>query len=149
METIKLLLLVEDDDNDVLLTQRKIQRAELPVGQMVVARTLAEALRLLRAEDFDLVLLDLNLGSESRGLDTLRAVRPEYDGVLIVLTSIGDEQTGVDAVRMGAEDYLVKGTLTEERLRSSVAFARVRHDIKHTTTRIGRSLDRLDAMTGG
>lgn len=151
MQTINVLLLVEDDENDIILTERKIQRSQLPLDRLVVARTLAEAKSIIagRPGGIDVVLLDLNLG-DSRGLDTLASLRPVYDGVLIVLTSIEDEMTGIDAIRTGANDYLVKNTLTEERLRSTVAYALVRHYRDAVVRRVADNLKVLaDLPIGG
>lgn len=149
MDNINLLLLVEDDENDILLTERKIQRSNLPVVEIMVARSLEDAKQFIQAgKTIDLILLDLNLG-DSRGLDTLVALRPIYDGVIIVLTSLEDEKTGIAAIRAGAEDYLVKNRVTEERLRSSVAFSMQRHKIKKTVQRVQDNLDLLTQMTDG
>ncbi len=146
MRAINVLLLVEDDANDVLLTQRKIERANLPVGELVVARTLVDAIRTLKSREIDVVLLDLNLGSESHGLETLRAVRPVYDGVVIVMTSIDDEMVGIEAIRIGAEEFLVKGKVTEERLRHAVAFSQVRYDAKKAGQRMDANINKLEKI---
>lgn len=149
MQKINVLLLVEDDDNDIILTERKIQRSQLPVGELVVARSLAEARRVLAERPIDVVLLDLNLG-DSQGLDTLKALRGEgqtrFAGIVIVLTSIDDELTGIDAIRLGADDYLVKGRLTEDRLRTAVAYAAARHAARETARRMADNLDRLTVL---
>jgi response regulator of citrate/malate metabolism len=142
---INILLLVEDDDNDILLTERKIQRAHLPVKEFLVAKTLTQAKAILTSKEVDVVLLDLNLG-ETRGLDTLKVIRPIYGGVLIVLTSIDNEDVGIEAIKLGAEDYLVKGLLTEQSLRQSVSFALVRHAMRTTAKSIHSKLDRLDSL---
>lgn len=147
MNTINLLLLVEDDENDIILTERKIQRSSLPVGEIVVARSLEDAKKVIASgKTIDVVLLDLNLG-DSQGLDTLTNFRPVYDGVIIVLTSIDNEATGIEAIRMGADDYLVKNRVTEDRLRASVAYAMTRHQMKKTSQRVKDNLDLLSEMT--
>ncbi len=146
MDPINKLLLVEDDSNDAVLTERKIKRSKIDVGELVLARSLAEARSLLAAHPIDIVFLDLNLGNESRGLDTLDAVRPAYGGVLIVITSIDDEAVGIEAIKRGADDYLVKGRLTEERLRNAVSFAQIRHAGRRAYSRIDANLGRLAAL---
>lgn len=74
-----------------------------------------DALRLVRYEDPDLLLLDLNL-PDAGGLDVLREVRRDrsaasrYDPDLpvIVLSGRGSDHERVRGLREGANDYLVK-----------------------------------------
>lgn len=146
LDAINLLLLVEDDENDIILTERQIQRSQLPVAEIMIARNLDDAKKAFESgKHIDVCLLDLNLG-ESRGLDTLRVVRPIYHGVLIVLTSMDNEAMGIEAIRLGAEDYLVKHKVTEDRLRSSISYAMTRHDMKKTATRLRDNLELFTNM---
>lgn len=142
---VNVLLLVEDDENDIVLTERKITRSEVTVKKLLLAHSLDECKQMLTHEKVDIVLLDLNLG-DSRGLDTLRAVRPIYDGVIIVLTSIEDEATGIQAIREGADDYVVKNQLTEESFRKSIAYSVGRHRFKHMMGRVKDNLDKLGEL---
>jgi response regulator of citrate/malate metabolism len=147
LETINLLLLVEDDENDIILTERQIQRSKLPVMEILIARTLSQAKNAFRSNrKIDVCLLDLNL-DETKGLDTLRVVRSLYDGVIIVLTSMDNEAIGIEAIRLGAEDYLVKNKLTEERLRGAINYGIVRNDMKKTTVRFQENLEKLATLT--
>ena len=142
MESINLLLVVDGDEEDLGFTKWHIHSADLPVGEVLVAHTLAEGERVLRSQSVDVVLLELAL-PDSTGLDTLKAMRPLSDGLVIVLTGVENEQTGIDAIRLGADDYLVKGRLTDDSLRSSIAFAMARRDVRHTTRRVNAKLDAL------
>ncbi len=67
-----------------------------------------QAVKLVNEEEIDLVLLDLNLGSQS-GLDVLRAMR-EIDPQLlvIIITGYGTVESAVEALKMGAYDYIKK-----------------------------------------
>lgn len=59
-------------------------------------------------EDFDLLLLDLNLPGGD-GLDILRAVRARRSALpVIILTARGDEEDRVKGLKSGADDYMVK-----------------------------------------
>jgi len=72
------------------------------------AEDTASALTLAGEEDVDLVLLDLNLGSES-GLDLLRQLRDLDPGLLvIIITGYGTVESAVEALKMGAYDYIKK-----------------------------------------
>lgn len=97
------ILLVEDDDVDREAVVRNIRRSEMPYSLRTAASE-NEALDALKKEDFDVVLLDYNLGTAT-GLDIL-----PYAGTtpVIFVTGSGTESVAVEAMRRGACDYLIK-----------------------------------------
>jgi len=67
-----------------------------------------EALRLVRASSFDLVLTDLRMPGLS-GLDLLRRLRAEQpETEVVVMTAYGTVESAVEAMKLGAYDYLQK-----------------------------------------
>jgi DNA-binding NtrC family response regulator len=100
-------ILVVDDDRDTCLFMRELLQAE---GREIdMAERPEEALALLEAGSFDLVLSDINLDAELNGLDLLRAFKardPEIEVVLI--SAFGTLETALEAVRAGAFDYVSK-----------------------------------------
>ena len=67
-----------------------------------------EAVRLVTEDEISLVLLDLNLGSQS-GLDVLREIKeidPEL--LVIIITGYGTVESAVEALKIGAYDYIKK-----------------------------------------
>lgn len=144
LEPINVLLLVEDDDNDVIITKRKIARSSVQINHLLITRTFEETKKLLaERNDVDVILLDLNL-PDSSGLDTLDKVRAIYDGTLIVLTSIDDELVGIEAIRKGADEYLVKSQLSEKLLTHSIYHAIVRHTRWENVKKAHQTLEKLD-----
>lgn len=134
------LLLVEDNPGDARYIRELLQEAtelsdrvtELgtdvgrPTGKrergtpLVDHETrLAAGLERLAAEDFDLVLLDLNL-PDSTGLETLSTLRDHVDIPVAVLTGLSDKETGINALRRGAYEYLVKDEINSDLLVRSV-----------------------------
>ena len=63
--------------------------------------------------NYDVLLLDYNLGPEQDGLEWLRIFsrRPDFPPA-IMLTAEGDEYTAVKAIKLGACDYLNKKDVT-------------------------------------
>jgi len=113
------ILLVDDDENDVLLTQMALEQAGVsyPVH---IAKNGREALDYVRASgNFSdrekypapyLVLLDVKLPYVP-GLEVLRQVRerPEFDAVIVImLTSSNDPKDIDEAYRLRANAYVVK-----------------------------------------
>src|SRR5689334_20324971 len=72
-------------------------------------------------KEFDLVLLDYQLGGGEDGLDYLQRFRaqPGFPPV-IMLTAAGNEDLAVNAIKAGAADYIPKQTMTHERLTAAV-----------------------------
>jgi MinD-like ATPase involved in chromosome partitioning or flagellar assembly len=65
---------------------------------------------------------------DSRGLDTFTRLHAAAKGLpVIVLTGLDDEDLALKAVRAGAQDYMVKGSISAKTLARSVRFAVERH----------------------
>jgi DNA-binding response OmpR family regulator len=78
-----------------------------PMGvEVVVASGLEDALRIARANDIGLVLLDLALGSED-GLEILPQLRsePSLSGIPVVAFSAHDSRR-LEALEQGADSFL-------------------------------------------
>jgi serine phosphatase RsbU (regulator of sigma subunit) len=118
-DTIELLL-VEDDDGDALLVRELLAEPSSSV-EVSWVRTLADARP--AATVADCVLLDLDLPDAS-GLDGLRRIRETAARVpVIVLTGHDDESVGEAAVAAGAQDYLIKGQVTDRLLIRTIRYA--------------------------
>lgn len=78
------------------------------------AATGAEAIRLFRAHQPDIVLLDLNL-RDINGTKVIRIIRQDFPQArIIVLTSYGDDESISQSLRNGARGYLLKESLHRE-----------------------------------
>jgi len=72
------------------------------------ARSGAEAIEALRAEAFDVVLLDINLEGRS-GLEVLATIRREFPAKPVLMLSMyPEEQYALVAMRAGASGYVAK-----------------------------------------
>jgi NtrC-family two-component system response regulator AlgB len=90
----------------------------------------------LKEEDFDVVLLDVNLGEEN-GLDLLPSVLRSQDNLpVVMLTAQGSVDTAVEAMRRGAVDFLEKPFTREH-------FHRVLARIQRFA-QMSQSIDRLE-----
>ncbi|MFL6124376.1 PP2C family protein-serine/threonine phosphatase [Actinophytocola sp.] len=100
------VLLIEDDDGDAFLVEELLREAGR-IFDLRRVRTLAEAKAAV--QDAGCVLLDLGL-PDTYQLDGLRWLQNNVPSIaVVVLTGLADEYLGEEAVRLGAQDYLVKG----------------------------------------
>ena len=115
LEKLRRVLLVEDNLGDARLVREMLIDAPSGPFQVQTVETLVAALDALAREDrFDVVLLDLSL-PDSTVLDTLLTVERHAMGVpIVLLTGLDNDSIALDAVRRGAQDYLLKGTLSPE-----------------------------------
>jgi len=104
-------VLVADDREDILKALRALLKSRGIRAE--TARTPADALNRLKADDYDLALLDLNytreITSGEEGLDLLCAVRRlAPDMPVVVMTAWASVELAMTAVRRGANDFVEK-----------------------------------------
>jgi len=99
-------LLAVDDDPGILEVEREVLTAE---GYTVETATSGqEALSMVRATPFDLVLTDLRMPSMD-GLQLLREfTEADPEMPVIILTGHGDIGCAVESIKQGAYDFLTK-----------------------------------------
>ena len=135
-------VLIADDHEIVRHGLRDILDTRL--GQVAVseAKDAGEAINLLIKEDWDLVLLDINMPGRS-GLEVLeqaKRLRPKTP--VLVLTSYPEEQFAVRAFKLGASGYITKLSVSDELI---TAVQRVLAGGKYVTASLA---ERLAASLG-
>lgn len=106
------LLLVEDDPSIVRHLSEFLQEQGFAV-QTVPGQ--AEALAALRANTFDLILLDISL-QNGNGFSACVAIKEQFDLPVIFLTASADEYSVITGLDLGADDYITKPFLPLELL---------------------------------
>lgn len=124
--TIRRILIVEDNPVDALLLRDALHEAAR--FSVTVVQTLAEAVVCVKADGFDLVLLDLNL-PDSTGVRSLVSLHKETKVPIIVVTGV-QEGCLKEVVVRGAEDYWEKERIDYMRVRfiTSIRVAILRHE---------------------
>jgi len=110
------VLAVDDDET----ARRNLVLALAREGcEVVTAASSREALELLEAREFDVLLTDLRLG-QSDGMELLERTRSRWpDTRVVIITGYASIPSAVEAVKKGAFQYLAKPFAIEE-LRSIV-----------------------------
>lgn len=150
MESSLKILLIEDNPGDAFLIKFYLEESILNHAQIVHAENLKNALDLLKNNFFNIVILDLNL-PDSTGIKTLEAVlNVNKEIVTLVLTGLQDEELGIQTVKLGAQDFLVKGQFDgkvfSQAIRYALERANVRKEIMKYTNEIDRIELRLDIV---
>lgn len=103
------VLVVEDNPADVRLLQIALASDERARYEADTVGSAGDALRMLGACEYDVLLVDLTL-SDSTGLESFRQLRDAAPTLpIVILTQSDDDRLAVAAVSAGAQDYLVKG----------------------------------------
>src|SRR5437588_570981 len=119
------ILVVDDSPEDRLIYRRLLAKDPDHRYEIVETDSGAEGLRQARAERPDCVLLDYCL-PDLDGLEFLAALTAEAAELhqaavpVIVLTGQGSETVAVEAMKSGAQDYLVKDSISPHGLRRAV-----------------------------
>jgi len=111
MENTKKILLIEDDPfiSDVYITNLKNGGFKVSL-----ADDGEKALKVVKRERFDLILLDLLL-PKIDGFEVLKCIKKEAslkDTPVIILTNLGEKENIEKGKELGAIDYLVKINFT-------------------------------------
>lgn len=119
------VLIIEADPDSASLIDAYLTSATEADESLVLAHAprLTNACALLARQDFDAVLLDLALPQTS-GLDgilKLKALKPTTP--VILLTGKKDEEVAARGVKLGAQDYFIKGSQDCLLLKRAIRYA--------------------------
>lgn len=107
-DTSKIRVLLVDDHRSILWGLEKLIASANPGMEVVgTATNIADALGLLERAAPDVILLDLDLGSES-GLDAIPKLNAKSAAKILVLTGVRDEAVHDKAVLAGARGVVEK-----------------------------------------
>lgn len=117
------VLLIDDDEDDFLITNRVAKR--IPDSPFVFewCSSFEDAARLIAKRSHDIYLVDYRLG-EHTGFELLMIAEPDKrQEPFILLTGTNDRTIEKQAVELGASDYLVKGSFDADLLSRSLNYA--------------------------
>jgi signal transduction histidine kinase len=135
------VLLVEDSPSDARLIQQILLENDANGFEVDIAGQLDEALARMRAERFDVVLLDLGL-PDCTGIETLvRASAAAPHMPIVVLTGADDEAISLEAIRRGGQDYLIKNQVDGQIVANSIRYAIQRKKIEEELKALNEALE--------
>ena len=117
------ILLVDDDQDDYLITSEYIREIEEGQFEIAWANTYQQALSFMKEHAFDIYFVDYRLGAKT-GVDLLtEAIAAKCEEPIILLTGKGNRAIDREAMKLGAFDYLVKSELNTEKLERTIRYA--------------------------
>ena len=117
------VLLIEDSPSDADLLAISLEDIASASFTIDTVETLADGLQQLSINKYDVVLLDLNL-PDSFGIETCVRIHDHSSSIpIIVLTGLDDEEKALEAVKVGAQDYLVKGNCDGALMTRAIRYA--------------------------
>jgi len=124
------VLLVDDDDEDYLLTKMLLNQAK---GRKVILEwspSYTAGLGKIQSNHFDAVLVDYDLG-EKTGIEYIReAVALGYPAPMILYTGRGSYEVDLEAMQAGASLYLTKGEAGPLMLERAIRYAIERKQVE-------------------
>jgi DNA-binding NtrC family response regulator len=137
------ILIVDDEKN----TREGLATALEGEYEVFKAADADEALRLMQAEQFAVVLTDLRMAGKS-GLKVIEeALKMPYKPVCIMMTAYGNVETAVEAMKRGAYDFLTK-PVNLEKLEILIRRALQERNLTKENTALHQRLDQQYGLQG-
>lgn len=117
------VLIIDDDEDDYLLTSDNLR--DIPGGQFEIewAPSYAAGLSRIKACEHDVYIIDYYLGANT-GLTLIKeALKAQCEEPMILLTGVDDPLVDEQAAELGVFDYLLKGSLSADRLERSIRYS--------------------------
>ncbi|MEO8900848.1 MAG: response regulator [Polyangiaceae bacterium] len=133
------VLIVEDDEEDYLLTARLLRGNARSAFSITWAKTCDAGLAEL-SNPYDACLIDYHLGADTGLFLIEQALDRGFCGPMILLTGRGDHDIDDQAMKVGAADYVVKDEMTGPLLERVIRHAVERHI---TTLALSKSEEQL------
>ena len=115
------IILVEDNSADVRFIKELLK--EDANIEIIDVNLLSKAIELINKKEYDLILLDLNL-PDSRGINTFKEFSSKTKNIpIVILTVVDNKELAIEAIKLGAQDYKIKGSFDFISLRNSINYA--------------------------
>lgn len=135
------VLLVEDNLYEVELVEELLCQKSVNEFSIIQVDSAHAALQQLSSEQFDSVLLDLNL-PDSTGLDTLNLILScKSVPPVVVITYLAEDHMADLALKMGAQDFLIKGEMTSDSLSKALHYGMERHSLQEQLSQLSDYLN--------
>lgn len=123
------ILVIEDNPGDVQLMYEMLDSIDDMKHEVHHVENLAECLKILKEQEFELILLDLGL-PETKEVATFKTIKDYIDEnqvnqntPIVVISGTHKPAVIREVLELGAKDYLIKGEFGPHELQRSIVFA--------------------------
>ncbi|MCB1093991.1 MAG: response regulator [Verrucomicrobiae bacterium] len=139
------ILAIEDSESDLALLRAYLVETPDFQSNLTSCSTLEDAIRLLAAVRFSIILLDLELPDSSQE-EGLRRLRSLTRTPIVVISGHEDEKLAGRIVHLGAQDCFPKRFLNGPLLRRAIRHGIERKYLLDRITRLSTTITRLDKL---
>lgn len=150
--TLMDILLVDDDQVDRKTIIRTLKQSNLNVN-IVEAVTVDHGLELYSKQIFDVILLDYSMPARD-GIEMILSIKNESkrsNTAIVMMSTFEDERIALECIKAGAQDFLTKSDISEQKLRRAILHSTTRHDLEKKLFETYQQVKRLaetDSLTG-
>ncbi len=139
----KKILLVEDD---VLIAMAEKKELESYDYRVKTANTGEKAIKLVREEDFDLILMDVNLGSAMDGTEVAQKILKTYDIPILFLSAYIDKEVVKKTEKITSYGYVVKNsgiTVLDASIKMAFKLFETRRNLEEQKSHLSTTLNSI------
>jgi DNA-binding NtrC family response regulator len=109
---MKIKVLLVDDEKDFI--ESLAERLQLRDFDVTTALNGNDAINLVQENDYDVIVLDVKMPGKD-GIETLREIKKTTQlSQIIMLTGNATVESAIQGMKLGAYDYIMKPTVTED-----------------------------------
>jgi len=109
---MKIKVLLVDDEKDFI--ESLAERLQLRDFDVTTALNGIDALSLIQKNEFDVIVLDVKMPGKD-GIETLKEIKKTTQlSQIIMLTGNATVESAIQGMKLGAYDYIMKPTVTED-----------------------------------
>ncbi|MFX0144891.1 MAG: winged helix-turn-helix transcriptional regulator [Candidatus Hodarchaeota archaeon] len=121
---------MEDNKADIRIIQELLKTSKEFSFDLKSNPRLSESMDLLKAKNYDIILLDLTLPDSDRESTLESVLNATKEIPIIILTGLDDKDFALKSLQKGAQDYIVKDELNGPNLIRAILYAIERHKIE-------------------
>ena len=109
---MKIKVLLVDDEKDFI--ESLAERLQLRDFDVTTALNGIDAINLVQENDYDVIVLDVKMPGKD-GIETLKEIKKTTQlSQIIMLTGNATVESAIQGMKLGAYDYIMKPTVTED-----------------------------------
>lgn len=136
------VLLIEDNTGDAFIVKFYLEESKYANYEIVHEEDLRKGIDLAANQKFDIVLLDLHFTDSDEINSLIKFQNEAPDNFVIVMTGMYSEEMGIEALKLGAQDYLLKGAFDSKVFNNAVRFAYERYKANKEKSNLADVFDR-------